>query len=327
MFKIPTAEERAALQKEKEKKLKDLENERIGRNLSKITENINSASSSEVSTHINPVTPKPLSTPPTISSASTSTITNVSLVAITVPTATSNFNPFNSTKPTSTSATASSTNVNQTTSATNLTARQLSSNKILINPCQKGNKLLEHIRNVRCEFSDIVPDFEVGFTSCILYLSLKYHRLHPEYIFTRMNQLANRYVLRVILILADIDNPQHAIREITRPSIYNNFAVVIAWNIEEAGKYIETFKAFENKPPDMIKERVDSSYLSKANDFLTQVKSVNKTDVLTLLSNFGSIQSIMNASADEIAMCPGLGQQKVRRLQEAFDQPFALQKI
>lgn len=32
---------------------------------------------------------------------------------------------------------------------------------------------------------------------------------------------------------------------------------------EEAGRYLETFKAYEHKPPDIIKERVDPDYLSK----------------------------------------------------------------
>ncbi|CAG8806952.1 13485_t:CDS:2, partial [Dentiscutata erythropus] len=43
---------------------------------------------------------------------------------------------------------------------------------------------------------------------------------------------------------------------------------------------------------------------------LTQIRSVNKTDVVTLASSFGSLKRIMNASSDELAMCPGLGEQK-----------------
>lgn len=35
-------------------------------------------------------------------------------------------------------------------------------------------------------------------------ISLKYHRLHPEYIHTRIEKLAHLYTLRVLLILSDI---------------------------------------------------------------------------------------------------------------------------
>lgn len=36
---------------------------------------------------------------------------------------------------------------------------------------QKGNPLLQHIRNVGWEYGDIVPDYQVGVASCVLFLS------------------------------------------------------------------------------------------------------------------------------------------------------------
>jgi DNA excision repair protein ERCC-1 len=45
---------------------------------------------------------------------------------------------------------------------------------------------------------------------------------------------------------------------------------------------------------------------------------------MTLLSNFGSFKKIVHASPDELSSCPGLGSQKVKRLLEAFDQPFLI---
>lgn len=32
---------------------------------------------------------------------------------------------------------------------------------------------------------------------------------------------------------------------------------------EEAARYLETYKAYENKPPDLIMERVDSDFSSR----------------------------------------------------------------
>lgn len=34
---------------------------------------------------------------------------------------------------------------------------------------------------------------------------------------------------------------------------------MLAWSAEDAGKIIETYKAYENKPPDNIMERSDSA--------------------------------------------------------------------
>ncbi|KAF9192481.1 ssDNA endonuclease and repair protein rad10 [Haplosporangium sp. Z 767] len=199
-----------------------------------------------------------------------------------------------------------------------------SKSTIVVKSSQRGNPLLQFIRNVPYEYGDIVPDFVVGLTSCVLFLSIRYHRLHPEYIFNRIAALGKTFVLRVILVLVDVDTHQQAIRELTRVAMVNDLTLICAWSNEEAARYIETFKAYENKAPDAIKERVENDYLSKLTDCLTQIQSINKTDVITLSSTFGSFRSIMNASVDELGVLPGFGERKVKRLLEAFDQPFAI---
>jgi len=40
---------------------------------------------------------------------------------------------------------------------------------------------------------------------------------------------------------------------------------MLAWSSEEAGKLIETYKIFENKPPDLIMEKVEGNDYSKVN--------------------------------------------------------------
>lgn len=54
-----------------------------------------------------------------------------------------------------------------------------------------------------------------------------------------------------------------------------------------------TYKAFEHKPPDMLKERVQKDYPGQLQNALTSVKGVNKTDVITLSTNFGVSTSIV----------------------------------
>ncbi|KAF9978688.1 Excision repair cross-complementation group 1 [Actinomortierella ambigua] len=193
-----------------------------------------------------------------------------------------------------------------------------SKSTIVVSTSQRGNPLLQHIRNVPYEFGQIEPDYIVGLTS------IRYHRLHPEYIYNRIAAIGKSFVLRVLLVLVDVDTHQQAIRELTRIAVTSDFTLICCWSNEEAARYIETYKAYENKPPDAIRERADNDYLSKLSDCLTQVRSVNKTDVVTLSSTFGSFQSIVDASADEIGLLPGFGEQKVKRLIEAFHQPFVV---
>lgn len=154
---------------------------------------------------------------------------------------------------------------------------------------------------------------------------------------------------------------------------------------EEAGRYLETYKAYEQKPPDLLKERVEQDFLSRVSyapslppttiwgpwgprgspdphpghlqmtDCLTSIKSVNKTDALSLLTTFGvrqpwgchspwgtlgtgdaslkpsptpqdphltpkpltllpipqSLAAVVDASREDLSLCPGVGPQKV----------------
>ncbi|KAJ3095862.1 ssDNA endonuclease and repair protein rad10 [Phlyctochytrium planicorne] len=195
-------------------------------------------------------------------------------------------------------------------------------NRIVVNSRQKGNPLLNHIKAVSWEYADIVPDFQVGQTSCALFLSLRYHRLHPEYIFERIKAVQQQYLLRILLVVVDIEDHQQAIRELTKGCILAGFTVFLAWSSEDAAKYLENFKLAEHRSAESIKERVEMDYLSKLTDCLTQVKTIHRTDVVTLASTFGSLYNIMNASPEEISLCPGFGEQKVRRLIEAVNTPF-----
>ncbi|KAI7884297.1 excision repair cross-complementing 1-like protein [Lichtheimia hyalospora FSU 10163] len=202
--------------------------------------------------------------------------------------------------------------------------RRSGGNAILVNYArQKENPVLRLVHNVPWEPSDVIRcDFAVGQTTGVLYLSLRYHRLNPGYIYDRMSSMARMYVLRILLVLVDIDNYHDALRELNRSAILNNYTMVLAWSKEEAARYLETYKAFENKSPDLIRERPVDDFYAQMTDALTNVRSVNKTDVLTLLSSFGSLHGIANASTDQLAMCPGFGEQKVKRLQLALSQPF-----
>lgn len=52
-------------------------------------------------------------------------------------------------------------------------------NRVLVHPRQKGNKVLDYIRNVPYEFNEsISPDFLVGQRHCINFLSLRWVVLH-----------------------------------------------------------------------------------------------------------------------------------------------------
>ena len=196
------------------------------------------------------------------------------------------------------------------------------SGSIIVSSRQRGNPILKSIRLVPWEFSDtIIPDYIVGAKAGALYLSLRYHNLNPEYIHERLKTFTG-FELRILLVQVDISEPHHALKQLMRICILSELTLMLAWSQEEAGKILESYKVFENKPPDMIMEKANPDPHSRLVDALTSVKSVNKTDAMTLISVFGSLEKIVNASIEDLTLCPGFGPHKAQKLHKALHQTF-----
>lgn len=147
-------------------------------------------------------------------------------------------------------------------------------------------------------------------------------------------------------------------KNITQMCLLADLTLMLAWTPEEAGKIVETYKMFENKPPDLIMARTQQyphqkvrsihQYISMFSLFslfllffdifhyniltwflflqlvtaLTNIKPVNKTDAMTLLQNYGSLKNIILSNEENLAMCSGLGPRKAKRLINVFNDPF-----
>ncbi|KAM9589012.1 DNA excision repair protein ERCC-1-like isoform 2-T2 [Morphnus guianensis] len=196
------------------------------------------------------------------------------------------------------------------------------SSSIIVSPRQRGNPVLKFIRNVPWEFGDVVPDYVLGQSTCALFLSLRYHHLNPGYIHNRLRHLGRSYGLQLLLLQVDVKDPHQALKELAKICILADCTLLVAWSPEEAGRYLETYKAYEQKPPDLLKERVEQDFLSRMTDCLTSIKSVNKTDALSLLTTFGSLAAVVDASREDLSLCPGVGPQKAKRLFDVLHEPF-----
>lgn len=134
--------------------------------------------------------------------------------------------------------------------------------------------------------------------------------------------------------------------------------LIPAYSAEEAGRILENYKIYENKPPEFIQEKQDPSIVQqvrlddrlysildrfifslykielylfivyiKVMDALTSIRSVNKTDATTLITVFGSLAEIINATPEKLALCPGFGPQKAQRVYAALHAKFKDEKI
>jgi DNA excision repair protein ERCC-1 len=192
-----------------------------------------------------------------------------------------------------------------------------------VSPRQKGNPILTHIRTIPWEYSASIPcDFLLSPSTCCLFLQLKYHKLHPEYIYTRIRGLQGKYSLRLILVLVDIEAHEECLKELTKTSVVNNVTVLLSWSAHEAGRYLELYKSYEHSGATAIKGIQSSSYVDRLIGFVTTPRGINRADAVSLVSNFGTIRTAVNAENEEVGLVGGWGERKVTRWHAAVREPF-----
>ncbi|KAF2972882.1 hypothetical protein GQX73_g728 [Xylaria multiplex] len=201
-----------------------------------------------------------------------------------------------------------------------------SGSSILVSPRQKGNPVLTALRSVAWEYSDIPADYGLGSTTCALFLSLKYHRLHPEYIYTRIRNLQGKYNLRILLTMVDIPNHEDSLRELSKTSLINNVTIILCWSAAEAARYLELYKSYEHANFSAIKGQQATSYAEKLAEFITVPRGINKADAISLVSVFGSIKNAVNADPEQVAIIGGWGEKKVKRWCSVVEEPFRVQQ-
>lgn len=196
---------------------------------------------------------------------------------------------------------------------------------ILVSARQKGNPILNHVKLVAWEYADIPADYVLGATTCALFLSLKYHRLHPEYVYSRIRLLAGKYNLRILLVMVDISNHEESLKELSKTSIVNNMTLILCWSAPEAAHYLELFKSSEHAQPTAIRSQQAQSYRESLVEFVTVPRSINKSDTASMISTFGSLQAAINAQPEQISSVPGWGEKKVRQWHSAVREDFRVE--
>eukprot|EP00056_Hartaetosiga_gracilis_P012130 m.190815 g.190815 ORF g.190815 m.190815 type:complete len:117 (+) comp13643_c1_seq5:2929-3279(+) len=101
-----------------------------------------------------------------------------------------------------------------------------------------------------------------------------------------------------------------------------HYTLIVAWSSKEVGRYIETYKAYENKSSDSLKEHVEKDYVAQFTKAVTSIRTVTKRDAVTLMTTFGDFKNVVFAPKQDLLLCPNFGQRKVEKMQDVFDQPF-----
>ncbi|KAL0055174.1 hypothetical protein WJX82_008233 [Trebouxia sp. C0006] len=157
-------------------------------------------------------------------------------------------------------------------------ATMINPNAIFVSKRQEGNPVLKHIRNVRWQFADIIPDYQLGQNACAVFLSLRFHLLKPEYVHHRIKELQRSFRLRLLICHIDVEDVVEPLAQVIKAALLNEITLICGWSPEECARYLETYKSYETKPADAIQGRTDEDYISRLNSALTTVRGVNKTD-------------------------------------------------
>ena len=202
----------------------------------------------------------------------------------------------------------------------------VSPNVITVNRRQEGNPLLRSIKNVRWQYDPAPngPDYQLGEKTCAIFVSVRYHLLHPDYVLRRIKEQQPGRVWGQIILMChvDCDDAVTPLAEIGRAAINSGCTLVCAWCPEECARYLETFKSYESKPAHQIQERVDQDHASRLHAALSNVRGVNKNDSQALYATRGTVADIFRSTTEQLSAIPGIGPTKVKRLIEAFSEPF-----
>jgi len=88
------------------------------------------------------------------------------------------------------------------------------SNALIVSSRQRGNPVLKAIKAVPWAYGPTTADFGIAEAACALFLSLRYHLLHPNYLLARLRELKETAPLRLVLLLVDSEAPEKPILQV-----------------------------------------------------------------------------------------------------------------
>lgn len=95
-----------------------------------------------------------------------------------------------------------------------------------------------------------------------VFLSLKFHRLRPQYMHERIKAL-NRAFRTFLLCHCDVEDPINPLAEVSQGAVDANVTLIVAFSDMEAARYLELLKAYENKAADALKPQAETDYVAR----------------------------------------------------------------
>ena len=192
-----------------------------------------------------------------------------------------------------------------------------------ISETQRGNPIVREnkLTGAEIEWSrELSADYAIGKNLAVLFLSLKWHRQHPDYIGTRIRQFKGGFTTRVILLVVDVPSPDANIARLTVMANANAMNIVLAFDYEEAARWLMAFYNSQDAAVDDLKA-VNETNMEIAVDALNAL-GASKREAETVLANYATLAEALLASSESLASCTGMSDSKAEALTEAITTPF-----
>ncbi|GFE55223.1 DNA repair protein [Babesia ovis] len=194
---------------------------------------------------------------------------------------------------------------------------------ILVSPRQRGNPLIRHLKKVTWVEGDIQYDYKVTEGIQVLFLSLKYHRMHRGYIVARLKHLRSHRVKNPFVICqVDIEEPQEIIAELTVITFTLGYRILLSWSARESAAVLEILKLDGNKGLEFLHRKEEKTHMETVQDIIACVRHVNSTDAAKISKRSDTVKQLIHENPSKFEGIPGLGKRKVQSLISAFNDSF-----
>lgn len=192
---------------------------------------------------------------------------------------------------------------------------------ITISNLQEKNPLIKILETAKINWTDnTVCDYSISTQIGVLFLSLKYHRSHPEYLLGRVSKFKGSFKSRVLLLVVDGKGPDKAISKLNTFCIDNNLNLILAFDYEEAGRWILTMYNMQEAQTDELKH-VNESNFDIAVDALNAI-GISKKDATSLLELYGSLSDCLLQSKENLAETGLLSDSKIEKFTAIKESAF-----
>ncbi|KAK6090609.1 hypothetical protein P3W45_000332 [Vairimorpha bombi] len=186
---------------------------------------------------------------------------------------------------------------------------------IKINTKQTGNSVISYLTYSSFVYEELLTtDYEINDTTSVLFLSLRFHCVKPEYIFKRINKL-KPYMLSILLIYVDTTNYSTTLLELYDK--ISDLTIILGFTNEECARYLKGIDINHNRSINIIRKKEVNF-----ETFLETFPKINSTDSARILQNYNTLKDFFNNLNSDVKNIKGIGEIKAKLLKEYYEKEF-----